>query len=102
MAKKAKKAKQTDERPIPGIKDEKGRILRLKPKDFPSTDEGKVAYFDYQIARWQDRKDKFARRNDPNAKLARQIESKEKALTKQLAGLDELKAQLAKVRAASK
>jgi len=65
------------------------RPVKLARKDFPKNREGKLAFADYQIAMWVNRKADWEKRTDPNAKKVRQVE-------RLRAQLEKLEAQLAK------
>jgi len=78
----AKKEKAKDTRPVPEIRDKEGNLLKLKPKDFPKSREGKVAYCDYQIARWGEKKVKAERAADPKARKKAKVEKLKAMLEK--------------------
>jgi hypothetical protein len=81
VAPKAEKsAKAKDTRPIPVFKDKDGALLKLRRKDFPKSKEGRMAFCDYQIARWADRKIRVGKQSDPNAKALKKFESYKKKM----------------------
>ena len=82
--KTAKKPVVVDNRPIPAFKDSEGQLKKLRRTDFPKTKDGKIAFCDYQIARWEIKKVASAKTLDPMAKAKRRREK----LLKRLAALD--------------
>jgi len=70
---------------IPDFVDKDGELKKLKSKMFPKTKEGKMAYCDYQIKRWEVKKVAVEKGTDPLEKKKRRIEK----LKKTLAILDE-------------
>jgi hypothetical protein len=86
--KKEPKVKKPEATKVPDLKDKKGNLLKLRPSDFPRSKEGRMAFCDYQIAKWTDKKDKYSKGDDPRAqKLAKLEKLKQK--------LDELEKELA-------
>ena len=67
---------------IPEIRDAEGRLLKLKGKDFPKSKEGKLAFCDYQIARWDDKKKDVEAKYDPKKKKLRKLEKLQAQLAK--------------------
>lgn len=70
---------------IPEFRGKDGALLKLKGRMFPKTKDGKIAFCDYQIARWQSKKDSIAAKSDPATKAIRKIA----ALKAKLALLEE-------------
>jgi uracil phosphoribosyltransferase len=81
----AKAAAAKDTRPVPVIRDADGLLKKLRRADFPKSRIGKIAFCDYQIARWETKKANVDKATDPQAKAKKRRER----LLKQLAALDE-------------
>lgn len=58
---------------IPKFMDGAGKLLTLHGKDFPKTRDGRVAFCDYQIARWQAKKERVSISADPQARKLKKI-----------------------------
>ena len=84
-AKNGNATKPVDDRPIPEFRDKDEQLKKLKASDFPKTKEGKLAYCDYNLERWKDKRKAVEKGLDPKAK---KMKRREKLLA-QLAALDE-------------
>ena len=86
-ADKAKKAEAERRKnmAIPEFKDSDGELKKLKGNDFPTTREGRLAWCDYNIERWNLKKLAEDVKTDPKAKMKKRREK----LMKMLADLDE-------------
>lgn len=87
---KGKEDKKPDEKPVPKWEVKNGKLTKLAREDFPKSPAGKVAWFDYMIAKWTNRKERYMLRNDPKAKAKRELddlEAKKKKLLEQLKAL---------------
>jgi hypothetical protein len=71
--------------PMPEIRDKDGELKTLKRNQFPKSAAGKMAYCDYQLARWTEKKDAIGKQVDP---LKRKKAKKER-LQKLLKQLEE-------------
>jgi hypothetical protein len=67
---------------IPKIKDEAGKLLTLHGRDFPKSRDGRIAFCDYQIARWQAKKERVAIAADPKARKMKKIAQLKEMLAK--------------------
>jgi len=79
--KDTKKEKAEEVTVVPELRDEAGNLFKLKGKDFPKTKEGRIAWCDYQIARWQEKKLAVEKRDDPAAKKLAKLEKLKKQLS---------------------
>ena len=88
--KAAKAPKAEDKRAVPAFTDHAGNMRKLAPKHFPSTMAGKVAYCEYQKAKWESKKAHIVAMSDPQKKKKAKIAK----LRETLAALeDEIKAE---------
>lgn len=93
--KKNQKNKSNTTTPVVDTKDEKKKhakeiptwlhangkpVKKLKSSDFPYTKAGKLAYADYRIACWQEKKIEIAKQAEPKNKLQTQREKLQKKL----------------------
>ncbi len=74
-----------EKKTIPDFRDADGKLLDLKAKDFPKTIEGELAYCNYQIAKWSERKKQIESASTPMYKMRLRREK----LLAQIAMLDE-------------
>ncbi len=65
---------------VPVWKDKNGNLLKLKRASFPYNKAGNLAYCDYRIEYWKQKKIDFAAKGDPLTKL----DKKRKKLMEQL------------------
>ena len=82
-AKKAAKAANAVTE-IPAFKDAEGQLRKLRMKMFPRTKEGRMAYADLQIARWEEKKVAYAAGTDSKARKLKRVDR----LKKKLAALE--------------
>jgi len=54
--------------------DQNGKLLKVKGAAFPRTKDGRLAYCDYNIARWEARKVNVLKASDPLAKKRAKVE----------------------------
>ena len=67
------------------IKDERGRVItKLRITDFPNTREGRVAWAEFQIAKWTEQRDRYKKFFGDAGKKAARLER----LREQLAQLE--------------
>lgn len=81
---------------IPATRDDAGKLLTLKPKDFPRTREGRQAFFNYRADcfqavadEWRSRATNIDKQDDP-------IFQKQRKLAKMKEQLAKLEAELSK------
>lgn len=78
---------------VPKFADASGALVltKLKGSDFPGTREGKLAYCDYQVLKWQDKKLSIAAKDDPVEKKRKKIADLKKkiALLEKEVGTDD-------------
>ena len=72
---------------IPKFKDETGAFFKLKGTDFPSSKEGKLAYCDYMIEKWKDKRQAVMDKDDPTKKNLRKIKDMESKIKEMKAKL---------------
>ena len=66
---------------VPAFRDNESNLFKLRRRDFPRNQEGRLAFCDYQVERWQDRKERLSKAADPNAKALKKLESMRKKMT---------------------
>lgn len=79
---KAKKPKPPRPETIPDFRDKDGQLLKLRNRDFPGTKEGRMAFCDFQIARWEARKVRVTEQADPKQRKLKKIEKLKAMLLK--------------------
>ena len=72
---------------IPATRDKDGFLLKLTRAQFPKSKNGLLAFCDYQLEKWGERRLSVMRRDDPKTKMLRRRE-------KLLAKLAELEAEI--------
>ena len=71
-------------KPIPKTRDAKGHLLKLTAADFPTTLDGKIAFCEYQIIKWSDRRAELQELKTP----AGRVQAKLLRLRRQAAELE--------------
>jgi len=64
---------ETEITEIPTFRDEQGHLFKLRGKDFPKNKDGKLAYCDYWIEYWNDRKKVIVEGEDPKTKKEKRL-----------------------------
>jgi len=78
---------------IPNFRNTEGKLIKkIKKESFPLTKEGKMAFCDYVIAKWVERKAEIERRGDKSPMT--RIQHKRDALMKKLAEVNEALAEM--------
>jgi len=85
-----KKEEKKEKVELPEIRDKEGNLFKLKRTDFPMGKEGNVAWCQYQIERWTEKKEKAEKSGDPKQKKLDKLARLEKAM-------EDLKAELAEL-----
>jgi len=69
---------------VPKWKNDDGTLIKLGRKDFPYSIAGNLAYCDFRIAYWQQKKQEILKKHDPQTK----IQKKKERLEAQLAEIN--------------
>jgi len=74
------KKEEVEVKELPEIRDGEGNLFKLKRTDFPNGKEGNVAWCDYQIERWTEKKEKAIKAGDPRQKKLDKLQKLEEQM----------------------